>query len=64
MAEKYVRVEQDMYDESKRVVRCVVGGTDRLRVEAGLHHGSTLSLFLFSVVTVKRRERERGDGWS
>lgn len=64
MAEKYVRVEQDMYDESKRVVRCVVGGTDRLRVEEGLHHGSTLSLFLFSVVTVKRRERERGDGWS
>lgn len=64
MAEKYVRVEQDMYDESKRVVRCVVGGTDRLRVGAGLHHGSTLSLFLFSVVTVKRRERERGDGWS
>lgn len=59
VAEKYVRVEQDTYDESERVVRCVVGGTDRLRVGAGLHHGSTLSLFLFSVVTVKIRERER-----
>lgn len=60
VAEKYVRVAQDTYDESERVVRCAVGGTDRFRAGAGLHHGSTLSLFLFSVVTVKRRER--GDG--
>lgn len=62
VAEKYVRVVKDMYDESETAVRCVVGGTDRLRVGAGLHHGSTVSLFLFSVVMVKRRER--GDGWS
>ncbi|KAK3508597.1 hypothetical protein QTP70_034713, partial [Hemibagrus guttatus] len=42
VAEKYVRVEQDMYERSRTVVRCAV--------EVGLHQGSALSPFLFAMV--------------
>ncbi|MCI4395202.1 hypothetical protein PGIGA_G00177740 [Pangasianodon gigas] len=50
VAEKYVRVEQDMYEGSVTTVRCVVGMTDWFKVEVGLHQGSALSPFLFAVV--------------
>ncbi|KAK3540839.1 hypothetical protein QTP86_002343 [Hemibagrus guttatus] len=50
VAEKYVRVVQDMYERSRTVVRCAVGQTEELKVEVGLHQGSALSPFLFAIV--------------
>lgn len=50
VAEKYVRVVQDMYEDCKTVVRCAVGVTEEFRVEVGLHQGSALSPFLFAMV--------------
>ncbi|KAK3570316.1 hypothetical protein QTP86_017172 [Hemibagrus guttatus] len=50
VAEKYVRVVQDMYEKSRTVVRCAVGQTEEFKVEVGLHQGSSLSPFLFAIV--------------
>ncbi|KAK3569915.1 hypothetical protein QTP86_007356 [Hemibagrus guttatus] len=50
VAEKYVRVVQNMYERSRTVVRCAVGQTEEFKVEVGLHQGSTLSPFLFAMV--------------
>ncbi|KAK3523821.1 hypothetical protein QTP70_010433 [Hemibagrus guttatus] len=50
VAEKYVRVVQDMYERSRTVVRCAVGQTEEFNVEVGLHQGSALSPFLFAMV--------------
>ncbi|KAK2921830.1 hypothetical protein Q8A73_001315 [Channa argus] len=49
-AEKYVRVVQDMYESCKTVVRFAVGVTEEFKVEVGLHQGSALSPFLFSLL--------------
>ena len=40
IVEKYVRLVQDMYEESKTVVRCAVGTTESFKVKFGLHQGS------------------------
>ncbi|KAK2899617.1 hypothetical protein Q8A73_012746 [Channa argus] len=50
VAEKYVRVVQDMYESCKTVVRCAVGVTEEFKVEVGLHQRSALSPFLFALV--------------
>ncbi|KAK3543274.1 hypothetical protein QTP70_014065 [Hemibagrus guttatus] len=50
VAEKFVRVVQDMYERSRTVVRCAVGQTEEFNVEVGLHQGSSLSPFLFAMV--------------
>lgn len=50
VAEKYVRVVQDMYEGSVTAVRCAVGVTEGFKVEVGLHQGSALSPFLFVMV--------------
>ena len=50
IVEKYVRLIQDMYEESETVVRCAVGTTESLKVKVGLHQGSALSPFLFAVI--------------
>ncbi|KAK3552015.1 hypothetical protein QTP70_031597, partial [Hemibagrus guttatus] len=50
VAEKYVRVVQDMYERSRTVVRCAVGQTEEFKVEVGLHQGSALSPFLFAML--------------
>ena len=39
-----------MYEGSEIMVRCAAGTTKNFKVKVGLHQGSTLSLFLFSVV--------------
>ncbi|KAK3543943.1 hypothetical protein QTP70_031851 [Hemibagrus guttatus] len=37
VAEKYVRVVQDMYERNRTVVRCAVGQTEEFKVEVGLY---------------------------
>ncbi|KAK3573176.1 hypothetical protein QTP86_014847, partial [Hemibagrus guttatus] len=59
VAEKYVRVVQDMYERSRTVVRCAVGQTEEFNVEVGLHQGSALSPFLFAVVMDQLSEEVR-----
>ncbi|KAI5090362.1 epoxide hydrolase 1 [Silurus meridionalis] len=50
VSEKYVRVVQDMYEDSVTAVKYAVGTTDWFRVKVGLHQESALSPFLFAVV--------------
>ncbi|KAK3511359.1 hypothetical protein QTP70_005292 [Hemibagrus guttatus] len=66
VAEKYVRVVQDMYERSRTVVRCAVGQTEEFKVEVGLHQGSALSPFLFVMVMDQLSEevRPRRSPWS
>ncbi|KAK3543987.1 hypothetical protein QTP70_032746, partial [Hemibagrus guttatus] len=59
VAEKYVRVVQDMYERNRTVVRCAVGQTEEFKVEVGLHQGSALSLFLFAIVMDQLSEEVR-----
>ncbi|KAK3516460.1 hypothetical protein QTP70_014791 [Hemibagrus guttatus] len=59
VAEKYVRVVQDMYERSRTVVRCAVGQTEEFKVEVGLHQGSVLSPFLFAIVMDQLSEEVR-----
>ncbi|KAK3516157.1 hypothetical protein QTP70_005397 [Hemibagrus guttatus] len=59
VAEKYVRVVQDMYERSRTVVRCAVGQTEEFKVEVGLYQGSALSPFLFAIVTDQLSEEVR-----
>ncbi|XP_051788831.1 uncharacterized protein LOC127529414 [Erpetoichthys calabaricus] len=50
VAEKYIRVVQDIYKGSVTVVRSMVRVTDAFNMEVGLHQGSDLSPFLFVMV--------------
>ena len=50
LAEKYVRIVRDMYDDSITAVRCAVGVTQGFEVEVGLHQGSALSPCLFAMM--------------
>ena len=50
IVEKYVRLVQDMYEESETVVRCAVGTTKSFKVKVGLHQGSALIPFLFAMI--------------
>ncbi|KAK3570304.1 hypothetical protein QTP86_017185 [Hemibagrus guttatus] len=59
VAEKYVRLVQDMYERSRTVVRCAVGQTEEFKVEVGLHQGSALSPFLFAIVMDQLSEEVR-----
>ncbi|KAK3549598.1 hypothetical protein QTP86_005337 [Hemibagrus guttatus] len=59
VAEKYVRVVQDMYERSRTVVRCAVDQTEEFNVEVGLHQGSALSPFLFAIVMDQLSEEVR-----
>ncbi|KAK3571553.1 hypothetical protein QTP86_013185 [Hemibagrus guttatus] len=59
VAEKYVRVMQDMYERSRTVVRCAVGQTEEFKVEVGLHQGLALSPFLFAIVMDQLSEEVR-----
>ena len=50
LAEKYVRIVQDMYDDSTTSVRCAVGVTEGFKVKVGLHEGSALRPCLFALL--------------
>ncbi|KAK3555243.1 hypothetical protein QTP86_010532 [Hemibagrus guttatus] len=59
VAEKYVRVVQDMYESSRTVVRCAVCQTEEFNVKVGLHQGSALSPFLFAIMMDQLSEEVR-----
>ena len=42
MAEKYVRLVQDMFEGKQTVVRCAIVTTGSFKVKVGLHQGSAL----------------------
>ena len=50
VAEKYVRLVQDMYHDVKTLVRSSVGETRTFTVKVGLHQGSALSPYLFDLI--------------
>ena len=50
IVEKYVQLVQDMYEESKTMMRCAVRTTESFKVKVELHQGSALSPFLFAVI--------------
>ena len=50
VAEKYVRIVQDMYEDSTTTVKCAVEVTEEFEVTVGLHQGSALSPCLFAMV--------------
>ena len=56
LAEKYVRIVQDMYDGSTTAVRCAVGVTEGFDVKVGLHQGSALSPCLFAMVMDRMKD--------
>ncbi|KAK3565305.1 hypothetical protein QTP86_005483 [Hemibagrus guttatus] len=59
VAEKYVRLVQDMYERSRTVLRCAVGQTEEFKVEVGLHHGLEMSPFMFAMVVDQLSEELR-----
>ncbi|KAK3570259.1 hypothetical protein QTP86_017110 [Hemibagrus guttatus] len=61
VAEKYVRVVQDMYERIRTVVRCAVGQTEQFNVEVGLHQGSALTHFMFAMMMDQLSEEVLGD---
>ena len=56
LAETYVRIVQDVYDDSITEVRCAVGVTEGFEVKVGLHQGSALSPCLFAMVIDRMRD--------
>ncbi|KAK3574719.1 hypothetical protein QTP86_015389 [Hemibagrus guttatus] len=59
VAEKYVRVVQDMYERSRTVVRCVVGQTEEFKVEVGLHQGSPWTMMFADDIVICSESREQ-----
>ena len=50
LAEKYVRMAQDKYEDSTTAVRCAVRVTEGFEVRVGRQQGSALSHCLFAMV--------------
>ena len=50
LAERHVRIVQDMYDDCTTTVRCAVGVTVWFEVKVGLHQGSALCPCLFAML--------------
>ena len=48
--EEYIKVIQDMYNDSQTVIRTACGTTEPFRVKVGVHQGSALSPLLFAIV--------------
>ena len=50
MSLAYIDVIKDMYEGVKTSVRTPIGDTEYFSIDIGLHQGSTLSPFLFTIV--------------
>jgi len=59
--DKYVRLIQDMYKGGITAVRSSVGMTNQFEVKVGVHQGSALSPFLFTIMmdTITEELREK-----
>ena len=51
--ECYITIIEDMYDGVTTTVRSATGLTEEFKVDVGLHQGSALSPFLFSIIMDK-----------
>ena len=60
-SECYTRIVKDMYDGATATVRSAAGLTEEFMVGFGLHQGSALSPFLFTIVMDKLTEDIRKD---
>ncbi|XP_070008151.1 uncharacterized protein [Nicotiana sylvestris] len=58
----YIRVIKNMYDETKTRVRAAGGESEHFSVMMGLHQGSTLSPFLFSLAMDALTRHTQGNG--
>nr|GEY38711.1 uncharacterized protein [Tanacetum cinerariifolium] len=47
---RYSRIIKDMYEGAKTRVRTIVGNTEFFPMEVGLHQGSTISPYLFTLI--------------
>ena len=59
VAEMYVRIVQDIYDDNTTSVRCVVGVTEGFEVKVGLHRGLDLSRCSFAMVMERMTDEIR-----
>ena len=59
VTEKYVKVVQDMYEDSVTTVKCAVRMTEGFKVEVGLHQRLTLSPFLFAMMVDRLTDEVR-----
>ena len=57
----YIRIIKDMYEESLTSVSTSGGDSDYFQLQVGLHQGSTLSPFLFTIVMDALTTRIQGD---
>ena len=62
LAEKYVKIVQDMYDDSITAMRCAVGVTEGFEVKVILHQGSALIPCLFAMVMDRMTGLQRKQG--
>ena len=60
-SECYIKNIQDMYDGATITVRSAAGLTKEFKVGVGLHQGSALSPFLFSIIIDRLTEDIRKD---
>ena len=59
IVKKYVRLIQDIYEESETVMRCAIRTTESFTVMVGLHQGSALSPFLFAMIMARLTDEVR-----
>ena len=60
-SECYIKIIKDMYDGATTTVRSAAELTEEFKVGIGLHQGSALSSFLFSIIIDRLTENIRKD---
>ena len=64
VSEKYIRVVQDMYKNSSTQVRTSADVSESFEVSVGVHQGSALSPFLFTVIMDCMSEFQKEASWN